>query len=182
MKRMQVWMLAALSTVIVLGSCKKTSSPNNENEHEAITTVNMVFKQNGNTVFTYVFDDPDGDGGNPPARKDVIALGTNQTYDVELTLLNKTKNPVSDVTPTIRNQATSHEMFYLFTGITPTVQKLDTDANGFPLGLRTRWITTTAGNGTMRLKLMHKPLIKGPTDSPDKGHSDIDVSFDVRVN
>lgn len=175
-------MLAALSAVILLGSCKKASSPNNENEHEAITTVNMVFRQNGNTVFTYVFDDPDGDGGNPPVRKDVLALGTNQTYEVEITLLNKTKNPVSDVTPTIRNQATSHELFYLLTGVSPTIQKVDTDANGFPLGLRTRWITTTAGNGTMRLKLMHKPLIKGPTDSPDKGHSDVDINFEVSIN
>jgi hypothetical protein len=168
--------------IACLAACKKTSSPNNETEHEAITTITLNFKQGSTTVYTYVFDDPDGDGGNAPTRKDVIALAANQTYMVDITLLNKTKTPVSDVTPKIIQQATSHEFYYLPASLNLTVQKTDVDANGFPLGYNSRWSTTSAGTGTLRLKLMHKPIIKGPNDNPDKGHTDIDIVFDARIN
>jgi hypothetical protein len=168
--------------IIVFAACKKTSSPNNETEHEAITTVTLVFKQGSNTFFTYVFDDPDGDGGNPPVRKDNIVLAANQSYNVEITLLNKTKTPATDVTPIIVQQATSHEFYFLPTNVNIATVKTDRDSNGFPLGFTSTWNTTTTSNGTLRLKLMHKPLIKGPADNADKGHSDIDISFDARIN
>ena len=88
-----------------------------------------------------------------------------------------------DVSASIKAQARDHEFFMLPTGVTLTVTKNDRDANGFPMGFNSSWVTGAAtGNGVVQLKLMHKPRIKGPNDDPSKGHSDLSINFPVRIN
>lgn len=176
---MKKTMIVALA-ILTLAACKKTENPNNENEHEAITTLSLIFKTNNNVVDTFVFDDPDGDGGNIPMRIDTIKLLANTTYTAEVLLTNKTKNPPSDVTGTIRSQSNAHELYYL-TSSNIQIVKTDKDASGFPLGLTSTWTTTNGLTGTVRIKLMHKPLIKGANDNPTVGHSDIDATMPLRV-
>lgn len=166
--------------IVSLAACKKTENPNNENEHEAITTLSLIFKLNNAVIDTFVFDDPDGDGGNVPVRIDTIKLMANTNYTAEVLLTNKTKNPPSDVTGTIKNQANAHEMYYL-TDSPIQITKTDKDISGFPLGLQTIWVTTNGFTGTVRIKLMHKPLIKGNNDNPNVGHSDIDITMPLQV-
>jgi hypothetical protein len=164
-------------------SCKKASMANNETEHQAINRIEMLFKQGGNTVATIVAEDPDGDGGNPPSRIDNIRLDINKTYDVEVKFLNIVNGVSKDITPSIVQQARQHEVYYILSGLTFPIEKKDKDANGFPLGLISQWKTGNAvGQGTVLLKLMHKPLIKGANDDSSKGHSDIAISFSLNVN
>jgi hypothetical protein len=166
--------------IVSLAACKKTENPKNEHEHEAITTLSLIFKLNNTVVDTFVFDDPDGDGGNAPIRIDTIKLMANNTYTAEVLFTNKTKNPPSHVTGTIRNQANAHEVYYL-TDSPIQIIKTDKDNSGFPLGLQSTWITTNSFIGTVRIKLMHKPLIKGNNDGPNVGHSDIDLIMPLQV-
>ncbi len=182
LKKYIAGILSIALSVSVL-SCKKASMANNETEHQAINRIEMVFKQDGNTVATIVAEDPDGDGGNPPSRIDNINLEINKTYDVEVKFLNIINGVPKDITPTIIQQARQHEVYYILSGLSFSIEKKDTDTNGFPLGLISQWKTgNVGGQGSVLLKLMHKPLIKGPNDDSSKGHSDIAISFSLNVN
>lgn len=162
-------------------SCKKASNPNNETEHAAVNGVELIFKQGGTTVGTFVAEDPDGDGGNPPTRIDQINLSAGQAYDVQIVVKNIANGVVRDITPAIQAQGREHEFFYLPAGVNVTITKTDRDANGYPLGILSNWVAGTASNGSVTVKLMHKPLIKGPNDDPSKGHSDLQVVFPIRI-
>jgi hypothetical protein len=169
--------------VASVSSCKKASMAKNETEHEAINRVELIFKQGGNTVATIVAEDPDGDGGNPPSKIDAINLQANQTYNVEVKFFNIINGSTKDVTSTIQQQAKEHEIYFILSGLNFPIEKKDFDANGFPLGLISQWKTGNASaQGSVLLKLMHKPLVKGPNDDPSKGHSDIAVNFPLKVN
>ena len=162
-------------------SCKKTNTPQDEAEHEAINGVDLVFKVGGATVATFTAEDPDGDGGNPPTRIDRITLQPGQSYTTEVVLRNIVNGTSKVVTSSVSSQAVHHEFYYLPSGVAVNISKTDKDANGYPLGLNATWTTTTSGTGTLLFKLMHKPRIKGPNDDPSKGHSDLNVSFPMTI-
>jgi len=169
---------SGLFSGLFLGSCDKTKNPKAETEHEAITTLSLVFSQGGVVLDTFKFDDPDGAGGLPPQQSDTIRLQRNQTYDVQAFFVNKTKTPAVDVTPAIVRQGFAHEVYYLPNNLAIEIQKTDRDGLGLPLGLVSIWRTGAAsGSGAVRVKLMHKPSVKGANDSPNLGHSDVDVFF-----
>lgn len=162
-------------------SCKKAAAPKNETEHTAINGVELIFRQGATVMETAVAEDPDGDGGNPPTRIDPIDLKAGQTYAAAVFIKNISNGVVKDVTAEIQLQGKEHEFYYIPTGVNLTVTKTDKDVNGFPLGIQSSWITNTAGSGSILVKLMHKPLIKGPNDDPSKGHTDVQISFPVRI-
>jgi len=183
MKKIHIFCLLGFVAIAGITSCKKASNANNESEHQAINRIEMLFKQGGNTVATIVAEDPDGDGGNPPSRIDNIRLEINKIYDVEVKFLNIINGVTKDITPSIIQQARQHEVYYLLSGLNFPIEKKDKDTNGFPLGLVSQWKTgNVGGQGTVLLKLMHKPLIKGANDDSSKGHSDIAISFSLNVN
>jgi hypothetical protein len=162
-------------------SCKKTGTPQDEAEHEAINGIDLVFKVGGSTVATITAEDPDGDGGNPPTRIDRITLQPGQTYTTEVVLRNIINGTSKVVTSSVTSQAVHHEFFYLPSGVAVNITKTDKDSNGYPLGINATWTTTTSGSGTLLFKLMHKPRIKGPNDDPSKGHSDVSISFPMTI-
>lgn len=171
-------MLGLLALMVLSTSCKKTNNPNVEADHAAITTLTLSFSQNGTVVSTATFNDPDGFGGNAPVRFDSVRLAANNTYNMTVTLQNRTSGTTMDMTDEIRRAGNQHEFFFLPTaGTNFTAVKLDRDANGFPLGFNNTVTTGAASNGFVLVKLMHKPLLKGPNDPPTLGHSDIEVNF-----
>lgn len=176
------FVFACTLLMMFTGCLDKVRKPKPETEHEAITTLGLVFSTAVEVVDTVWFDDPDGVGGLPPQRWDSIQLQTNKAYNVQVLLLNKTKTPAQDIAPIILNQGFAHEFFFLPQGMDVQIEKTDRDGLGFPLGFLSKW---TSGNnnqpGTMRVKLMHKPSVKGPNDSPNLGHSDVDVVFQTSI-
>jgi len=181
---MKAKLLVVCALVILAGAgCKKNvDDPNDETEHEAINSVVLTFKQNGVAAGVFRMEDPDGDGGNPPTRIDPIVLQANKTYTLEITLQNISGSTTKDITETIRAEGKHHEFYFITSGVTVNITKTDKDANNYPLGFNSTWLTTSAANGTVRLKLMHKPFIKGANDAPTIGHSDIDVSIPLNIN
>lgn len=164
--------------LLALSACKKTANANDENEHEAINKIVLRFSQNGVLRSTSVVEDPDGDGGNPPTRMDSIRLQPGQTYTAEVQLVNLVNGVEKDITAGIQAQGRSHELFFLPSlPAALTVTKNDRDALGFPIGFNSTWVTGSAGRSQVQIKLMHKPGIKGPSDGPNVGHSDIDVNL-----
>lgn len=169
----------ALCVCLVLPACKKTADANDENEHDAINKIVLRFTQGGVLRSTAVVEDPDGDGGNPPTRMDSIRLQAGQTYTLDVQLLNLVNGVEKDITPGIQSQGRSHEMFFIPAVPALTITKNDKDALGFPIGFNSTWVIGYAARSRVQIKLMHKPGIKGPSDSPNLGHSDLDFNLGI---
>lgn len=168
--------------LLVSTGCKKPSDANDENEHEAINKVELIFRQPGQPDRVFIAEDPDGDGGLPPTLIDTIRIAAGQSYSVQFRALNIVGGVVRDITSTIQSQATAHEIFYVPYGNSIQIVKLDKDSRGFPLGLASTWLAPSTGVGSVLVKLMHKTGIKGPADSPDLGHSDLELLMRTEVN
>ncbi len=179
------FLVLALATIL-LSACKKEVG-GEENEEEIITTLQLVFTpQGGGTSLTYAFEDPDGPGGIAPAV-DNIRLAAHTTYAVVAAFLNKTENPVDDITPEIVQEGESHRIYYIpSAGSNITVSNLSLDVLGMPLGVTSTWQTGAVSTGTVTVTLRHyggNPPNKGagdPVDSP-KSSTDAEVAFPVIV-
>lgn len=178
--------LGALSMVVV--SCKKDDvKPEDDHAHndsELITTVELKFSGKGvignDTTFVITFNDPDGDGGNAPTQFDTIHLLKNSTYNVGLTLLDKSKTPAVTISNEVLEEANDHLFFYSSNPVgLVQVAITDKDGNGKNLGLKSTWATTDAGSGKVKVKLMHQPGTKDGTSAT--GDTDIDIDFHVNV-
>lgn len=164
--------------LLIFSSCKKDNN-DEENEEEVITTMQLTFVPvgTGNTL-TYKFDDPDGPGGSN-ATIDEIILPPSKTYNVTLALLNKTVNPVADITIEVAAESQSHRFYYeVQSGLNLTISNFNNDANGIPLGTTSQWTTGAASTGKANVTLRHYPgnppnkAANDPVDSP-KSSTDI---------
>ena len=168
--------------MILLGSCSKNvSNPNNENEHEAINKIEFVFAETSGASTSFIMEDPDGDGGNPPSRIDTIKLNNNKQYSLTIKIYNISSGVVKEVSATVLEQATSHEFYFIPSGVSVSIQKTDKDKNGYPIGFLSTWQTASAGAGSLLFKLMHKTALKGPNDGPNVGHSDIQLNLPIII-
>ncbi|HEY8387586.1 MAG TPA: hypothetical protein VIK74_03230 [Parasegetibacter sp.] len=174
-------LLVFISIVLMsVSSCKKEKME--LDEEELITTVHLTFFETGTGNTSVVtFRDTDGEGGNPPSEFDDIVLNANKTYTCAISVLNESVNPADDVTAEIMNESENHQFYFIVTGVPVTVTTLDTDMDGLPLGLLTRWVTTSAGSGIARVVLKHKPGIKSAGDDVSKGETDIELVFNLTV-
>lgn len=177
--RLSFWILVA---GLAISGCKKDSSnPAEDTDHSAVTTLILQFSQGGTLKHAFGFDDPDGSGGNNPVRYDKIILPPGQTFDVEVVLQNKTGGTIKDMTASIRDAARFHEFFFLPAGFSLSVTKTDKDVNGFPVGLKSTWVTPAApASGKLKVTLQHL-VIKKPVNQPTDGHSDISIDFDAEI-
>jgi len=178
--------LGALSLVVV--SCKKDDAKptdaHDHNDSELITTLELKFSGKGvlgnDTTFVVMFNDTDGDGGNIPTQFDTIHLLKNSTYNVELTLLDKSKTAADTISNEVLEEANDHLFFYS-SNPTDLVNVLitDKDSNNKNLGLKSIWTTTNTGSGKVKVKLMHQPGVKDGTSAT--GDTDVEVDFQVNV-
>ncbi len=179
------WMKRSFVLLLLVGSvfaaCKKPSDANDENEHEAINKVTLTFSRPGATNLVFVAEDPDGDGGLPPSRIDTIRLAATQTYTTEIRFINIVNGVEKDLTPSIAAQGRAHEVFFIPASVQLMVTKTDRDQSGFPIGISSTWQTGPTALGSVQVRLMHKTGIKGPADSPDLGHSDLQLFMPIRL-
>lgn len=172
-----------LMSSVLFSSCKKDKDE--ENEEEIITTMQLTFV-GGGTTRTFTFDDPDGPGGANPTT-DQIVLAVNTTYAVSVQFLNKTVNPVENITSEIAAEAASHRVYYTVSpGSNITINNFNNDAAGIPLGLTSTWTTGATANGTVNITLRHYPgnppnkAADDPVNST-KSSTDMEATFTTRV-
>jgi hypothetical protein len=178
MKKLTI--LAAV--MLVITACKKDATrPPAEEEHDAINSVTLIFRQGGTVVSRFVAEDPDGDGGNEPTRLDTIKLAPNQAYTMEIEIRNITNSGSTDITESIEEEAADHELYFLPVGLALTITKTDLDENNLPIGLRSEWQTSSQGTGHVTVLLKHKPGIKAAGDLHTKGATDLELAFPVKV-
>ncbi|MCE3225493.1 MAG: hypothetical protein K0S32_44 [Bacteroidetes bacterium] len=214
-----------LSTIIltamlfVCASCKKkknTPEPTNPippNESELITTFKLLLTDSAtNATTTYMFKDPDGDGGVTPyygpgttttssQTDSVVNLLANKTYYGQIILLDETKSPVDSISNAVNDEGKHHMFFYnngmntILSSSNPyavqlngsnikvTYTDLDAGSTQRGIGLLTKW-RTNASTGSVKNKLVI--TLRHQPDSKDgtftPGETDIEVSFKIVVN
>lgn len=174
------WMLPVLLTSLLAVSCEKDKEE--PNEEELITTVTLNFTEIGGPgTGTFIFRDLDGDGGNPPTVFQDIVLAPNKSYNMTVTLTNESVSPAEDITAEVVAEAGDHQFYFEPTGANVTVNNLNTDPGGLPLGTSARWTTGAASNGNVKITLKHKPGIKAAGDPVTKGETDIELNWVTRV-
>ena len=172
--------------LVIFSSCKKESKPET-NDEEVITTMKLTFVPvGGGTTLTYQYDDADGPGGNAPVQ-DVIALSPSKSYQVSVQLLNKTVNPVEDITTEVQAESDAHRFYYEpSVGSNITVSQLDNDTNGVPLGVNGTWTSGAASTGTLKVTLRHYPGTPPGKETSDpvnssKSATDVEVVFNTSI-
>ncbi|HEX5001027.1 MAG TPA: hypothetical protein VFW78_00895 [Bacteroidia bacterium] len=186
MKNIHYFLFIAIVMILFTWSCKKDDSspkhpPVGTNEGEVITSVIVQVSDSAGIwpAQTFKFRDLDGAGGSPPVQFDTIRIPVQTTLLVHLILLDETKLPADTISNDILDEAVDHLFFFEHTGVDIITTYLDSDSNGLPLGLDTKWVTGTAATGTSRIILKHQPGVKDGTITP--GATDVDVTFNCEL-
>lgn len=179
------WPVLLLAATTLFTACDKDDDEGEGNEEEVITTLTMKLTPvGGGSTIQFSYDDPDGPGGASPTISPVT-LQANRQYNFEVELLDKTKNPVADITEEVEEEADEHRMYFI-TGNNINISQLNTDGAGLPLGTTGVLATAGAGTSTLRVVLRHyggnppNKAANDPVDSP-KSSSDADVTFNVTI-
>lgn len=184
MNTVQKLLILAVIAIVSFASCKKddVENPNDINEEELITTVTLAFADSANTanVLYYTFNDPDGEGGNGPIQFDTIKLQANTTYFVSVTLLDGSGVEIDTISNEVLEEGVDHQFFFDVTNTTVTYT--DTDDNGNPIGLQTKWLVGNVGTGTAKVILKHQPDVKAPAPGNQAlGETDVEIDFPLVV-
>lgn len=197
MKR-NICRLSTLSSLIVLSALAACGHDGGKGptEGELITTVVLQWTAEGETQ-SFVFDDPDGDGGDPPVAVDPIELPAG-AYDVQVLFENRLVSPAENITEEVADEASEHQVFFTGSavngpasdnpGATLVHSYEDEDALGLPIGL-TNQVMATAGSGELVITLRHLPELAGgaqknaetAAEVKDGGFSAIGGTSDVQV-
>jgi hypothetical protein len=160
--------LALSSLLCVVAACSDNGGAINENE--VITTITLAFAPSGGgPSVTATFNDPDGDGGQPPTV-DPISLASGTSYAMTVRFQNQLESPPGEITDEVRDEADDHQVFFTGSAINgpatsaPTAplthSYADTDAGGLPVGLANTIVAAT-GAGQLILTLRHMPPVNG---------------------
>jgi hypothetical protein len=185
-----IYSILFLSSVFFLSACndkdKDPTKPAPINPKELITTIKLTLTDTANAAntFTVQWRDADGPGALPPVI-DTLLLDAGKVYTASVKVLDETKTPVFDVTEEIEEEeADVHQFFYTLSSNLNgrvSINRLDTDVNGLPIGLDLL-ISTTSGagvTGTLNVVLSHYDGI--PKTTAPSPESDVDITFPVRV-
>lgn len=181
-------LLLGLLIIFIAVSCGETTDPDEVNEEELITTVNVTFTntEDSNDVVIASFEDQDGPGGNDGITTNPT-LSANTTYTVQIEFLNESVSPTDDITLEVEEEGDEHQVFYVMSStLNISVAYNDEDVNSLPIGLSTTFTVGDAGTGTMNAILVHQPTKTNAGVSEGDitnagGDEDINISFDVTI-
>jgi hypothetical protein len=178
-------LMTATVLLFAITSCKKDKDDPSQpqpitNEEEVITTCKITFTDASGVQpeVTYQFQDPDGDGGNPPAVFDTIRLASMTTYHTQIILLDESSMPIDTISNEVLEEADEH--LFCFEVQTADVTIVRTDSDGtYEIGLQSTWTTGNNSEGFVNVSLKHQPGVKDGTCAP--GDTDIEILFPVVV-
>ncbi|MFQ3215365.1 MAG: hypothetical protein ACJAT1_001861 [Marivirga sp.] len=178
--------IVLLIIVGLLSACGP-EAPELENDEELISTLTLNFR-NSTTGEVTVFKlyDEDGNGPLAPVYTNGI-LEANQSYVVEVGVLNETITPAEDIAVEIEEEGAEHQFFYqISNGLNLEFAYDDTDVNNLPIGLRAVFFTGESSIGTLTTILKHEPdkTAEGVKDGMVEnagGETDIQAIFEVTI-
>jgi hypothetical protein len=161
------WILPPL---LLLGACGDVKDPDDDNEVEVITTVQLLLEPtDGTDATTFTWADPENDGA--PVIDDLV-LADATDYVLRVSFLNELEDPAEDITAEVEDESDQHQVFFTgsavqgpATGTNPdaVVEHAygDLDANGNPIGLDNTLVTLGTGSGQLTVTLRHLPPESG---------------------
>ena len=197
-------MVAAVALAITACKDKKDEiAPSNPtppaNEAELITTMKIQLRDSTDhtNAGTFVFKDLDGAGGNPATfdnsgADSVITIMANHAYKATILLLDETKTPADTISNEVEEEGADHLFFFNSTTLGSSneitlsngtmIKYLDRDANNRGIGLQTLWTAPSAATtkSAFTIELKHQPGVKD--GAYNKGETDIQVPFKLKVN
>lgn len=154
--------------LVPLAGCPDDGGPIDEGEVITTVTLDFVPTAGPGARVTASFDDPDGDGGEPPVI-DTIGLLDGTTYALSVTFLNRLEDPAEDITPEVRDEGDQHQLFFTGTAVRgpasdrPTAPLLhayaDQDAGGLPIGLANTIVVSAGAGEELTVTLLHLPPV-----------------------
>ncbi len=187
--------------ILALASCGG-NDPKKEDVPEMITKVTLTFTPTSGSPIVVTATDPDGEGVQNIKTDGILNLKKSTEYILTIQLINGLADPndeAYDVTHEVQDEADEHMFFFAWTGdafAEPTGNgnvdnreddvdySLSLDGNGFPLGLTTKWkaAAITTEGASFRVVLKHQPGLKSQTSKSTDGETDLDVTFDLKVD
>ena len=167
-------------------SCSKDEVPEEINEEELITTIEVALSSAEGNV-TLAYRDLDADGPQPPTISVSGPLKSGVRYVGAITFLNESESPAEDITEEVKEEDLKHQFFYTIgTGLDVTTAYSEEpgtglDSEGNFLGVK---FTLTAGaesSGSLTFTLRHEPTKPNTGLVDAEGETDIEVAFDIEV-
>lgn len=175
------WLFPLVGLTILTGCRPQVDNPSPDGQHGTVTTLSLILSDSSAFPVqrdTFVFDDPDGAGGNQPQRWDTLQLRPSRTYAAQLKLTNKLASPPQDLNPLITAQGNQHLFVYQSDTSLLTIDITDRDLLNLPLGFQTTWETQNlVGSGSVEINLRHIAFGKNSNSGIESGHSDIKIAF-----
>ncbi len=175
-----------LAATGLIGACtgdEQNVDPSDPNEVITTATLTLTSQTTPVQSVTAIIDNLNA---TADVSRSTLNLRANTTYAGVLTLLDKTKTPVLDVSAEVKQEANEHLFVYTYTPATGpaaalqvTITDKDTNPTPYPLGLTTRMQTGATGAGKLTVVLKHQPDTKDGTAAP--GTTDLSVDFNVIV-
>ena len=196
--------------IVLTGACRKElgdpRKPQLPEHEEIVTTFLISFSDSASgTSVDYFFRDPDGHEGpeegyfgssDTAGLRSEITLNKESTYDCRIFLLNESEVPADTVSNSVLEESETHMLFF-DTGksrvinsaphtvanddLSLVITYLDTDKNGLPLGLYTRWRTGRVPHAGSPLKIILKHQDENKDGSFAPGETELEVAFTLTV-
>lgn len=178
-------LIGVLLVIVLVCGCKEVSTQPDPVDHEMITTYEMMLIQNQQPrdTITVVWQDVDGPGGDAPNRIDTLHLDSGRTYYATVRILNDSKTPPENLTPTINEEEGNHQFFYAFIPANiGTTTILDKDANDKPVGLSLDVTALQSGTGVLTVMLSHYPNSLDKDGVTPSDETDLSIEIPVFIN
>jgi|TARA_B110000090_G_scaffold133476_1_gene146911 hypothetical protein len=195
--------ISIFAIIIFTGCSDDEEAPAVENEMEVITDVKLIFTNEADNtdIVEASAKDSDGIGVQELEVLDAINLQIGKTYTLTFEITNALDpSDPEDVGEEILAEAAEHQFFFSFSSDaftdpngngnidgnasgTEAINYEDVDSNGNPIGLETKWTTSSnvLSGGTFIARLQHQPDVKTSTSGVTDGDTDFELQFSLNV-
>ena len=177
--------LLVLSLVFMLSCSNVEDEPIAAFAPKPITTVEILLTDEAKNNELFSFRDLDGPGGEAPDIRTNI-LRPNTEYTSVLLMLDESVEPASNITNQVAIEGVDHQVFYVVDGTNMSIEYIDTDTDGNPLGILTSITTGDPGTSSLTIVLRFQPdksaigVNQGDLNNAG-GDTDIEVTFEIEV-
>jgi hypothetical protein len=181
--------ISIFAIIIFTGCSDDEEAPAVENEMEVITDVKLIFTNEADNTDIVEASAKDSDG-----------IGVQELEVLDAINLQIDPSDPEDVGEEILAEAAEHQFFFSFSSDaftdpngngnidgnasgTEAINYEDVDSNGNPIGLETKWTTSSnvLSGGTFIARLQHQPDVKTSTSGVTDGDTDFELQFSLNV-
>lgn len=170
--------------VLLMWSCKKKKedSQDDSHMHDAVTTIRLELIHMGDTLVAF-YRDPDGPGGRP-SEFDTLRPKAGTDYQMQIKLLDESKNPIQDLTEEIFEEEKDNHRLFIHARPDSLAELTveDVDSRNRPVG--GHWMykaSSTVLIGELHFVLRHYLNADDKDRGIEAGSTDLDAEIPVKA-